>query len=294
MQVVDVQQVSIPSTSLSMARRSMPASEFEAYKSVRLYSISYQSSGLSIKGWLALPGVVLGKHPAVVFNRGGSGTRGALTDVGAMAFIGRYAAWGYVGIASNYRGVGGSDGLEEWGDGDVDDALATLSILDSLEYVNNDAIGLVGGSRGGMMALMMLARTSRFRAAVTFGAPTTINSEPHKSYIRATMAKHIITGVSEQEQAERLSAVCWADQLCKTTPILVLHGSGDRRVPALHAIRLAEELQRLQHPYKLIVYDNADHVLAGRRDESTQDIRWWLDHYVKDMSPLPRTGLHGA
>ena len=277
-----------------MARRSMASAEYEAYESVKLYSISYQSSGLTIKGWLTLPGVISGKQPAVVFNRGGAGVRGALTDVGAMAFIGRYAAWGYVGIASNYRGVGGSDGQEEWGDGDVDDALNTLNVLDSLEYVNKDAIGLVGGSRGGMMALMMLTRTSRFRAAVTFGAPTTIDSEAHKSYIRATMAKYITTGVSEQEQAERLSAVRWSDKLCKTTPLLVLHGSGDKRVPALHAIRLAEELQRLHHPYKLIVYDNADHVLAGRRDESTQDIRWWLDHYVKNKAPLPRTGPHGA
>ena len=69
MQVVDVQQVSIPNTSLSMARRSMASAEYEAYESVKLYSISYQSSGLTIKGWLTLPGVISGKHPAVVLNR---------------------------------------------------------------------------------------------------------------------------------------------------------------------------------------------------------------------------------
>jgi hypothetical protein len=42
------------------------------------------------------------------------------------------------------------------------------------------------------------------------------------------------------------------------------------------------------------MYDNADHVLAGRRNESNDDIRWWVDHYVRDRAPLPRTGPHGA
>jgi len=73
-----------------------------------------------------------------------------------------------------------------------------------------------------------------------------------------------------------------------------LHGTGDRRVEAEHSLYLALELQRLEHPYKLIMYDNADHVLAGRRNESNADMRWWMDNYVRDRSPLPRTGPHGA
>jgi hypothetical protein len=42
------------------------------------------------------------------------------------------------------------------------------------------------------------------------------------------------------------------------------------------------------------MYDNADHVLAGRRNESNADIRDWLTHYVTNKSALPRVGPHGA
>ncbi len=144
------------------------------------------------------------------------------------------------------------------------------------------------------MALMMLTRTDRFRAAVTFGAPTAIHQESDDAYIRRTMRTHLDANSIELEEATRRSAVAFADSLSKTTPLLVLHGTGDRRVPAEQSLLLAQELQRLDHPYKLVMYDNADHVLAGRRKESNDDIRWWVDHYVKNKSKLPRVGPHGA
>lgn len=293
--LLEATQLEIPRGALSMAKRAMAASDYERYASITLHDITYASDGLRIKGYMALPPAGESSYPAVIFNRGGSGPKGALTPETAMPIIGLYASWGYVAIASNYRGVGGSQGTtEEWGGRDVDDALNVLPLLDSLPYVDQDRIGLVGGSRGGMMAYMMLARTARFRAAVTFGAPSRIHAEQAQAYIRKTMSGYLPQGSDPQHEAEKRSAVLWADQLCQTTPLLVMHGTGDRRVDAMHSLDLAIKLQELHRPYKLIMYDNADHVLAGRRTESNADIRWWLDTYVKNKAPLPRTGPHGA
>lgn len=294
--LLDVETVPMPSSAYSMAKRALTKENLHQFEAVTLYAITYASSDLRISGWLALPPSreSVTHYPAIIFNRGGSGPRGMLTAEGAMSIIGHYASWGYVCIASNYRGAGGSEGLEEWGAGDVDDAMACLPLLDSLSYVDRHRIGLIGGSRGGMMAYMMLARTHRFSAAITFGAPTMINAIAHSAYIRKTMMKHLPHNLIEQVEAEKRSVVLWADRLSKSTPLLILHGTGDRRVPAEHSIALAAELQKLHFPFKLILYDNADHVLAGRRNESNADIRWWLDHYVRDNAPLPKTGPHGA
>ncbi len=286
--------VEIPRSALSMARRSMTEDDFHRFASVTLHAITYASAGLRIKGFLALPPAGEVSYPSVIFNRGGSGPKGALVAETAMPIIGLYASWGYVAIASNYRGTGGSEGPDEWGAGDVDDAMNVLPLLDAMPYVDQDRIGIVGGSRGGMMTYMMLRRTQRLRAAVTFGAPSQIHAVEANAYIRRTMAKHLADGANEQLEAERRSAVCWTSEMAPQTPLLVLHGTGDRRVDPLHSLRLATELQQLQRPYKLIMYDNADHVLAGRRNESNGDIRWWLDHYVRGRAPLPRTGPHGA
>ena len=144
------------------------------------------------------------------------------------------------------------------------------------------------------MTFMLLAKTTAFCAAVTFGAPTMIHNEPHSAYIRKSMMKHLPSNVIEQVEAEKRSVVLWTEKLSRTTPLLVLHGTGDRRVPAEHSIALASVLQTNHFPYKLVLYDNADHVLAGRRQESNSDIRWWVDHYVKNKAAVPRTGPHGA
>lgn len=289
------EHVAVPPSALSMARRALHGEDLARFEAVTLHSITYASDGLRIRGYLALPPGGQSTYPAIIFNRGGSGPRGALTPETAMPLIGLYASWGYVVVASNYRAIGGSEGMqEEWGAGDVRDALNLLPLLDALSYVDRDRIGLIGGSRGGMMAYMMLAHTERFRAAVTFGAPARINAVEHSTYIRKTMLKHLPPGSVEQYEAELRSAVLWTERMSPTTPLLVLHGTGDRRVDAEHSLYLTLELQRLHRPYKLIMYDNADHVLAGRRNESNADMRWWMDRYVRDKAPLPRTGPHGA
>lgn len=296
--LLDVKPVTPPDTAMRMAKRAMSSLAYERYAAVRLEEIIYASAGLRIKGYRALPPVEApsgsAPSPAIIFNRGGTGPKGALSPLGAMSICGLFASWGYVCVASNYRGAGGSEGVEEWGSGDAVDAMNLLPMLDAMQDVDPNRIGLIGGSRGGLIAFMMLARTSRFRGAVTFGAPTMLHTTDSTAYIRRTMTKLLPSGAVEQTEAEHRSVLLWADKLSKSTPLLLMHGSGDRRVDPQHSLQLAMELQRIHHPYKLIVYDNADHVLAGRRTESYTDMRWWMDNYVRNLAPLPITGPHGA
>ncbi|MFM8178025.1 MAG: alpha/beta hydrolase family protein [Candidatus Kapaibacterium sp.] len=284
-----------PPSLVNMMKRSMSAQDFADFMAVRMFRITYVSDGLRINGFLALPPARPDNtYPAIVFNRGGHGPRGALTPESAFAYAGLYASWGYVTIASNYRGHGGSEGMEEWGGADVNDAMNLLPVLSSLGYVDMTRVGIIGGSRGGMMALMMLRRSSAFRAAVTIGAPTALHDLRKDEAIRTTVSQFIPRDEAMGAALEARSSAVWAKEICKTTPLMVLHGSGDRRVHPAHALHLAAALQDCLHPYKLIVYDNADHILAGRRPESAADMRWWMDAYVRDARALPKVGPHGA
>ncbi|MBL7997154.1 MAG: alpha/beta fold hydrolase [Candidatus Kapabacteria bacterium] len=287
--------VAMPAAIRNMMKRAMSATDFAAFSAVQMFHITYASEGLTIHGYMALPPAnATGVYPAILFNRGGAGERGALTDDGAFLYAGVYASWGYVVLASNYRGQGGSTGAEEWGAGDVRDAENLIPLLQSLGYVDMERVGLIGGSRGGMMAYMMLRRSQSFRAAATIGAPSMLHLIDHHAHIRKTFDRFVHYSPDIQRDLRERSAVAWAHELPRTTPLLMQHGTGDRRVDALHSLTLATELQRLHHPYKLIMYDNADHILAGRREEGNADLRWWMDHYVRDRAPLPKTGPHGA
>lgn len=283
-----------PENLLSIAKRSMTPDDYARYASVQMYAITYMSDGLKINGFLALPATHEAKLPGLIFNRGGTGERGALTSLSAFAYAGLYASWGYVVVASNYRGTAGSEGTEEWGGADVDDAMNALELLRGLPYTDTERIGIVAGSRGGMMALQMLTKTDVFKAAVTVGAPSALHHSAKTGYIYKTFAKYIPHGANPEEEALKRSASAWANRLCKTTPLLVLHGTGDRRIDPDHAFQLGMALQQSLHPYKLIMYENADHILAGRREESNLEIRNWVDAYVKNRASLPKVGAHGA
>lgn len=292
-QLLLTEEVAVPERTLSSARRSMSDEDFARFSTMRLFRIRYASGGLEIAGYLAIPPQQQPRMPALIFNRGGAGSRGALGDEAALATVGLYASWGYVSVVSNYRGQGGSQGREEWGAGDVDDAMNLLPLLRAQPYVDPDRIGLIAGSRGGMMAYMMLCRTNVFRACVTFGAPAAFDSLGRGVYIREMLQKSLPEGSDYDAEARKRSAVLWADKMCKETPLLVLHGSGDKKVDPLHSLLLAAELQKTLHPYRLVVYEGADHVLAGKREESNRHIREWVDRFVMHREKKPVVGPHG-
>ena len=294
--LLSIQPVPIPHTILNMKKRTLSEQEYKNFSAVQLFSITYHNQGLTIAGYLALPPAdqSVETYPAIIFNRGGTGPKGALTPESAAMYIVLYASWGYVVAASQYRGSGGSEGLEEWGGNDIEDAKALLQLLISLPYVDKERIGLIGGSRGGMMALMMLRSMNNFKAAVTIGAPTYFHDIPKDSYIYKTFAHYQDSAEKIKQEELKRSAVTFADELCKSTPLLVLHGTGDKRVDPMHSFTLCIALQKANHPYKLIMYENADHILAGRRDESNQEIYSWMNTYVKEKKPLPKVGPHGA
>jgi hypothetical protein len=110
------------------------------------YAITYWSDGYRVAGFLGRP-TTLGPHPAVIVNRGGYGETGALTG----AEIVPYVEAGYVAAASQYRGNGGSEGGETFGSGDVNDVRNLITLLQAQPQVDPARIGMMGGSRGGMM-----------------------------------------------------------------------------------------------------------------------------------------------
>ncbi len=292
--LLDVQLSSFPPMAFSMAQRSMSPEDYARFRATRLYHITYRNEGLRIKGWLAVPPQETAQMPAIIYNRGGSGPKAALTPLSAAATIGLCASWGFVAIASQYRGVGGSEGREEWGDGDARDSLALLNVLAQLPYVDLDRLGVIGGSRGGVVTFLMLKETDVFRAAITYGAPTALYETPPNHYIRRMLQPFLPPNAPLEAELRKRSVVLWAEQLCPTTPLLVLHGAGDRRVDPIDALKLGIALQKIAFPYRLIIYDNADHILSGQRKESNAEMRRWMERFVRDRAPLPRTGPFGA
>lgn len=132
---------------------------------VSISRLVYSSDGHRVVAFLLRPRSTPGRrHPAIIYNRGGNRDFGAL-DLPSLLDLSGLVEHGYVVVASQYRGVDGGDGQEEFGGADVDDVLNLLPLLGRQRDVDTTRIGMMGWSRGGMMTYLALARTDRIVAA---------------------------------------------------------------------------------------------------------------------------------
>lgn len=262
---------------------------------VEIKVITYLSDGLKVKGYVATPRNGI-KLPCVVYNRGGNREFGALNDVRAALLLGRIASWGYVAVASQYRGNAGGEGQEEFGGKDVNDVLNLIPLLKALPQADTSRIGMYGWSRGGMMTYQALARTDKISAAIV-GAGVADQFDSIKR--RPEMERHVLSELipnyakNKEEALAARSVIKWPEKLHKKTPILILHGSADWRVHPSHSLRLVSKLYELKHPLRFVFFEGGDHGLSEHRVEVDRIAQDWLDRYVRDRKPWPSLEAHG-
>ena len=257
---------------------------------INVYDITYRSQGHKVKGFIVEPKKPKGKLPCIIYNRGGSGEFGAIKIGETFLRLGRFAKWGYIVIASQYSGNAGSEGKDEVGGSDIEDVLNLKKILKNHLHADEKRIGMFGISRGGMMTYLSLARVKWLKAAVSIAGPTNFKREEK---LRPDMKRRnkMFFGGSKKALRDR-SAVYWTDKFTKKTPLLMLHGTADWRVSPLDSLDLAEKLYENKVPYRLIMYEGADHGLSEVREEAMLEVRKWFDKYLKNNGKLPDLKPH--
>lgn len=270
----------------------------EAFKyidSIDIYSITYLSDGLKVNGLLVKP-KKQGNYPCVIYNRGGNRDFGSLVIAHGIMTLGQIAKEGYVVIASQYRGNGGSEGQEEFGGSDVNDITILPEVLKEVEGADIENIGMYGWSRGGMMTYIALTKMNNIKAAAVGGAVSnnfsTIKDRPDmETGVLAELIPNYET--NKEAELEKRSAVKWADKFSKEVPILMLHGNADWRVKPEQSLMLALEFEKYRIPYRLIMFEGGDHGISEHRDEVNEQVLSWFDTYLKNHTPLPNMEYHG-
>src|SRR5579875_239258 len=239
--IVNRQAVAFP-TADEMARfRAKDPPYAKAVETLHIEAITYKSDGLKIKGMLAVPAGP-GPFPAIIVNRGGNREFGGLDARTFASFAAAFVQAGYVVVGSDYRGNGGGEGHEEFGGADVDDVMALIPLLRAEPKVDGRRIGIYGSSRGGLMTYLVLARTDVFKAAVVeSGLSDSFQTVKDRPSMETGVYRQLVPGYDQHrdEALRARSPVLWADKLSRTTPILVLHGTGDRRVGPRDALAMS-------------------------------------------------------
>ena len=265
---------------------------------VTLEELFYESDGLKVKAYLASPKkIVEGGNPVVIYNRGGNREFGSLNEYKMIFILARVASWGYTVVASQYRGTDGGEGMEEFGGSDVNDILNLFPLIEDLPNTNATKIGMYGWSRGGMMTYLTLMKTDRIKAAVVGGALSDLQlmDDSRGGEMGEYVFSELIPGyATDKERVIReRSAVYHADKLCKTTPILLLHGTADWRVVPESSLKMALAMQKEKVPYRLVMFEGGDHGLNEYEEEVDKMVKNWFHKYLVQEASLPNLIPHG-
>ena len=251
--------------------------------SVNLERITYLSDGLKVKGYLATPRFG-NMHPCVIYNRGGNQDFGALNEFKAVFILAKVASWGYVVIGSQYRGNNGGEGKEQFGGDDVNDVLNLVPLLKNLPQTDTFKMALYGWSRGGMMTYLTLTKNCNFKAAIVGGGLSDLWSwvETRNDTIETVFANNIPNFAQNTKASlNSRSAIKQVEKMCKSTPILMLHGTDDWRVVPEMALDLSHAFLKKNIPHRLVLFENGDHGLSTHRKEVNAMVKNWLDTYLK-------------
>jgi len=269
--------------------------DYEYLENIRFEKIYYYSGEEKVNGYIIYP-IESGLYPCIIYNRGGNRDFGSITNKFAIKNLAPIASWGYVVIASQYRGSTGATGNDEFGGEELNDILTLLDILPYVKYADTSKIGMYGWSRGGMMTYLALTKTNKIKAAIVGGGLSDLflMKESRKDSFE-TIYEELIPDYStnSEEVLKERSAIHFVESICKTTPILMLHGSADWRVVPQMALNLSSEFIKNEIPHRLIIFEGGDHALSEYKDEVSDEVKKWFQKYLKDEITTPSLKPHG-
>jgi dipeptidyl aminopeptidase/acylaminoacyl peptidase len=256
-------------TARDLAPEQIP-SDFPEAKLVEPQSILYSAAdGTTLHGQLFLPpGLKEGEcRPAVIFFHGGSrrqmllGWHSMYYYRNAYAFNQYLANRGFVVLSANYRsGIGyGLDFREALqygatGASEYNDVIGAGLWLRDRSDVDGKRIGLWGGSYGGYLTALGLARASDlFAAGVNIHGVYDWNNEIRNWEPTYDPRTHGEAARIAYESSPIASVKTWR------SPVLVIHGDDDRNVPFSESVHLVEDLRKHQVPFEQLILPDEIH-----------------------------------
>ncbi len=240
--------------------------------------------------WKPYQATAKNKAPALVWVHGGPGGQ---TTRAHSAFIQYLTNHGYVVLGINNRGSSGygktfyaaDDGKH--GREPLWDTVAAKKYLQSLDYVDPDKIGIIGGSYGGYMTVAALAfQPDEFKVGVDiFGVTnwlrTLENIPPYWESYREALYKEIGNPVTQRDFLIETSPLFHADKIKK--PLMVLQGANDPRVIKAESDEIVAAVKKNGVPVEYVVFPDEGHGFVKKKNqiEGYGKVLIFLDTYLR-------------
>jgi dipeptidyl aminopeptidase/acylaminoacyl peptidase len=245
--------------------------------------------GTTLRAWLVLPQTPPGGEPAplLLWVHGGP-----LNSWNAWSW--RWNPWlaaarGYAvllpdpALSTGYGRNFIARGWSRWGAEPFTDLMLLTDAALTLPQIDETRTAALGGSFGGYMANWIAGHTDRFRGIVTHASLWALDQFSRTTddfhYWRREMTPQMIDQYSAHTHIEAIS-----------TPMLVIHGDKDYRVPIGEGLRLWAELSEHHSaddgtmPHKFLYFPNENHWILTPQHAVVwyQTVFAFLEHTVHD------------
>jgi dipeptidyl aminopeptidase/acylaminoacyl peptidase len=248
------------------------------------------ADGLELDGVLVRPESAAGRPlPTVVLPHGGPYSFSPVAALLGIEAI--LVAAGLAVLMPNYRGgAGRGRAFAELAYGDVGgaefgDVMAAVDAAVARGIADPDRLGIGGTSQGGFLTAWAVTQTDRFKAGVMiagvsdWGLMTMSSDVPD---FEAALAGGPPWEGPRLLRTDERSPVRHARRV--RTPLLILHGEQDRRVPVANAIGFERALRDVGAEVELVVYPREGHGIQERahRLDLMPRVRDW---FVRRLGP---------
>lgn len=195
----------------------------------------------------------------------------------------------------NYRGSTGRGqaftelNVNNLGIGDLWDLESGLDYLIEQGWVDPDRVGCMGWSQGGYISAFAGLHSERF-CAVSVGAGISDWYTYHISNDIPRFTTDYLSGSPFENRTYYSPTAPMSNIANAKTPMLIQHGSEDKRVPLSNAMELYRGLQAMQVPVELFIYPGMGHPIAKPRENHAvmcQNLTWF-GHYLLGWALVDR------
>jgi dipeptidyl aminopeptidase/acylaminoacyl peptidase len=228
--------------------------------------------------------------PALVWVHGGPGGQ---TRTGYSATIQHLVNHGYAVLGANNRGSSGYGKTffhmddKRHGEEDLQDIVWGRKYLESLDWVDGEKIGVIGGSYGGYMVAAALAfEPEVFDVGIDiFGVTNWVRTlesiPPWWESFKEALYDEMGDPATDAERHRRISPLFHADNIVR--PLLVIQGANDPRVLQVESDELVDAVRANEVPVEYIVFPDEGHGFTRKSNRITASEAYvqFLDRYLK-------------
>jgi dipeptidyl aminopeptidase/acylaminoacyl peptidase/hypoxanthine phosphoribosyltransferase len=251
----------------------------------------WRSDGLDLDGILIRPPQAgPDPLPTVVLPHGGPyGRSGRTLHAGTLDWGQWLATAGYAVLLPNYRGgLGHGERFAAMarggvGGGEFDDVMSAVDAVVERGIADPERLAIAGWSQGGFLTAWAVTQTDRFAAAV-MGAGVSdwrgMVLEGDLPTMEAGLVESLPWDGPGPHSADARSPISFA--AAARTPVLILHGANDARVPHPQGTGFERALRDGPSPVRLVSYPREPHAIreAAHLRQLLGEVRQWLAQWL--------------